>query len=186
MTSGCVLVGVTDISQPSDQLPGAIELPGIGVMVVPHNEGEWRGLIGVVPVVPIWEQPERPRGGFWVSVWLDPEGEDFTFDPRAVVLRVRDGAALAPSAFTRPRQANVERRSRWPPCAFPRGQSPEASAPISITQIACVDMRFDVDPPPPEQRFSVLVSGIRRAGQAHPSVEVSFQEGKRWEFGVLP
>jgi hypothetical protein len=183
VASGCALVSATDVSQSS----GPIELPGIGVTVVPHNEGGWHGLIGIVPIVPVWETPPaRSPGEFWISVRLDPEGEDFTFDPRAVALRVGDGAAMAPGAFSRPREAGDDPRLRTGSCARPGKPSLAPTAPISITQLACVDVRFDIDPPPPAQRFAVTVSGIRRAGQAYPTVEVSFHEGKRWQFGVLP
>jgi hypothetical protein len=47
-------------------------------------------------------------------------------------------------------------------------------------------VRFDIAPPLPAQPFTVTVSGILRAGQAWPTVAVSFTKGQVWEYSTAP
>jgi hypothetical protein len=196
IASGCSMVAVTDVSQAVSSpgsphrmnADGSIDLPGIGVAVVPHNKGELRGLVGVgpIPIVPYWESQSRGRNEFWVSVRLDPEGEDFVFDPRAVSLRLAGGEPLSPSAFAGPNPGSTDRRQGRPWCGDP-GRRPTAPiAPIPIAQVACFGVRFDVPPPPPAQPFTVTVSGILRAGQAWPAVTIGFAKGEVWGYGTAP
>ena len=107
VASGCSMVAVTDVSQAVSSpgsthrmnADGSIDLPGIGVAVVPHNKGDMRGLVGLgpIPIVPYWESQSPGRDEFWVSVRLDPEGEDFVFDPRAVSLRLAGASPSRPA-----------------------------------------------------------------------------------------
>jgi hypothetical protein len=151
VASGCSMVTVTDVSQALSS-PGSphrmnadssIDLPGIGVAVVPHNQGEMRGLVGLgpIPFAPYWESLDsRGRAAFWVSVRLDPEGEDFVFDPRAVSLRLAGGEpSLSARSRDRVRPASTAAGNDRPAVIpgdngrrrLPRSRSRSPSSPAS-------------------------------------------------------
>lgn len=194
--AGCFgAVLATDVSRPSREPgelypvnpDGSIALPGIVLAVIPKNSGAMGGLLGPVPLLPVWAgSPARPAGEFWISVQMDPEGEDFTFDPGGVALRLVAGEPLAPSAVSGPGpgswRSGAPVWSAWS-CGVQTDRARPLTGPIGVTQLSCVSVRFSVATPSTEHEFWVTVAGIARAGRTVPPVTVRFVRGKVWEAG---
>jgi|SRR6266850_1256959 len=202
LTQGCALLGVQAISRPALEAGGPHRMDDEGwvalararIAVAARNDRATAAFIGPAPFVPLPIFPlppsaletRRPEATFWVDVAIDPEGEDFVFDPADVRLNLGETADLRPVRMRGPASV-IRGAGRRHTSALCGGD--EAARPISdvaLTQLACVSLEFDMVPPAPDVPFTVSVRGLSDRGTPVEVPTVRFTKGHRATLDALP
>lgn len=206
--NGCAVLGYERFSNPSIEPEAGVTFGGNGVIGLPGMDLEAVAntydhspffLLGiVVPIIPFPSFLDRPQ--FEIDLILDPEGEDFTFDPGRVSVRVADGPAIPPTTFKHgPGAFDVEE----PPYAWSFHRSPEVSclnrfpyrdpapedlpisAPLPVTERSCFRLIFDRRAPSPREPLLLSIGGISKAGQPFPVPPIRFEKGWTMFYGLM-
>jgi len=165
---------------------GMFVLPGMKLQMESHNSDEpYAVLWYVVPLLPlpIGRISDHETPGFWVTLVLDPEGEDFSLDLRLVTLELK-GEKYFLSSFRGP----VGSYGGWrgvcdnPSTSPPRSVKTFFVKPLPVTEWSCFLMKFDSPAPPPEQTFIINVNGIFKAGKPFIVPPLQFQKNTGWRM----
>ena len=121
--------------------------PGLGVRITPRNRREATlsvlTVLAPLPPVPTWKSASCP---FTIEIMFLRADEGFMFDPRGVTLQIADGPTTRSSGFSGCTGKN------------------EMDAPFRVTQLACVLVQFDRQPPAPSEPFTLVIAGIEHHG----------------------
>ncbi|NJD67139.1 MAG: hypothetical protein C3F12_00510 [Candidatus Methylomirabilota bacterium] len=116
----------------------------------------------------------------------------FSFDPASVTLRTDDGKSYSPVGYLGPSRPPYEVwryyiawycGNDWP---SDEGSFQKPTGPIDFSRRSCFALKFDMNPPPPDQGFVLSIDGIKKAGADFPVPPIHFEMGTRWESESVP
>lgn len=188
---GCVAIGHGTYSWPTfvggseaddgKEYP-VLNLSGIAIRVVAHNDDSF-GLIGpVVPFIPIWEH----TGGspFWIGVHLNPEIKEFVFDPFQVGLALEGGQLLLPERFTGPFMSTEDDPTRFCSGIFDPEFHKSEHATFFVIGEMCFGIAFNIITPKPDAKFSVLIDGLEQKERSVSVPKITFGKKERGGWSI--
>jgi hypothetical protein len=192
-SGGCVGVGHVTLSWPTFVGEGrnygekdypTLHLSQINIQVLAHN-GDSLGFFGpVVPLVPVWEK--HSGGPFWVGILLDPQAEDFTFDPFKIILEVDGGQQLDPAGFTGPFMATKSNTRSFCSEAFDAKGWKTEPATFSAIGEMCFGIAYNIVTPKPDDKFLVFVEGLQKEERPVSVPKIQFEKKARWQWFFWP
>lgn len=207
LIQGCTALAHVEFSQPATVVEssfkfndkGILELPGLGLSVLPNNlkyTSSFAGpaLIVPLPVVPLGGSGDHgPEDRFRIMLKLDPREGSFSFDPGRVTLQIGE-TSLSPIGYSEPVVA-VEYKGhhlhqypeghRWI-CQANKSSFRKEKGPIPVQSKTCITLHFDTAPPAPDQRFTLLVGGIEKNRQPFAVPSIHFQKDTDWALMTFP
>jgi hypothetical protein len=200
LAQGCAAIQRWEISRPALERPtsaaidgeGYIGLPRLKVAVTSRNDRVIFAFAGPAIVVPLpiiplpgsLIDPPKREPPFWIDVAIDPEGEDFTFDPGKVRLHVNERAALAPTLTRGPAPVGdfPNHRRGKVICDLNRWGDSRVTVPIPVRERTCFSLRFEIVPPSADTSFVVSLDGLAKGGQPVALPQILFTKGRAWSF----
>lgn len=177
-----------------------IQVREVTVTVLPKNERVWLNILGIiVPFLPLpgnsnlsENYASRQKRGplFVMRLTINPQADNFTFDPKGVSLSLPSGAELNPSAFWGPQSREVNPLVGCSPFIYfdKKTRGPISTAEtidhLEIREETCFTFLFDTAPPSPDQEFSLSITGIRKGGQTFAMPPIHFQRHSGWYFSL--
>jgi hypothetical protein len=166
---------------------GMFTLTGLNFMVVPHNSDISYGVLWyVVPIAPLPGRSESEgTQTFTITLILDPEGEQFSFDLKQVVLEM-NGKKYSPSYFWGPVGRVYYQGGGWS-CNINRDSNSGLvknffTQPLPIPEWSCFSVKFDTPTPSPEESFIVYLNGVFRDKKPFPATPIHFRKNVGWQM----
>lgn len=163
---------------------GMFVLEGINLQIESHNsDASYAVLWYVVPLLPLpGRTSDHITPGFWVTLMLDPEGEDFSLDLRLITLEL-NGKKYIPFSFRGPvgSYGGWRRRCDDPSTSMLKSVK-TFDKPLPVTEWSCFLVKFDSPAPPPEQTFIINVNGISRDGKQFIVPPIHFERNTGWRM----
>lgn len=185
--AGCAAVRTVS-SEPSiknaNTKNGMFGLPGLNFQIEAHNsDASYAVLWYIVPLLPLpGRTSDHTTPSFWITLMLDPEGEEFSLDLRHITLDLR-GKKYIPSSYRGPVGSYGGWRSRCDDASNSKQKSVESSGrPIPVTEWSCFLVKFDVPAPSPDQTFVIYVNGILRDGKQFSVSPLHFERTTGWRM----
>jgi hypothetical protein len=174
-----------------------IQFRDVTLTVMPRNERMSLHIVGIsiIPFLPLpgnknlsENYASRQKRGplFVMRVTIDPQADNFTFDPMGVILSLPSGEELNPSAFWWPQSKRASPLVGCSPFLYFDKKTPgpiptaEAIDPFEIGEETCFTFVFDTAPPSPDEEFSLSVPGIKKRGQDLAIPPIRFQPHSGW------
>jgi hypothetical protein len=138
----------------SQREDGKFATAGMTVRVEAHNQvvgREWgAGVLFLVPLVAPAGYGWKEGRPFRIHVTFDTTGRDFTFDPGRVTLT---GETIRPMAPTDPAPGSRQ----------------------IVPELSAFDLSFDIEPPDPQQDFTLLLDGLAGGDMPVPPLRIRFK-----------
>lgn len=172
-----------DVGETGKTKEGTFTFPGINLMVVPHNSDIAYGLFWYV--VPLFPTPGRTTDHssqkFWITLVLDPEGEEFSLDLRRITLDL-NGEKYVPTSFKGPVGGAWRYGCNELSSLSPKSVNTYYERPQPVTDWSCISVKFDTSAPSPEQAFILNIDGVFRGGKPFPVPPLRFQKNLGWQM----
>lgn len=155
----------------------------LSVIVYPHNGDKALGImLFPIPGIPIPYTDLVDRKLFKLSIMFGESIDNWSnapphleFNPSKTVLKLANGQSLLPSGYSKPKNYNCmfhtgkvvrfyNDTDKW--IAIPEGHKKN-----------CIDLVYDVTPPPPKENFNITISGLRKGNQDVDVPTIHFEEG---------
>ncbi|MBX3344089.1 MAG: hypothetical protein KF806_02145 [Nitrospira sp.] len=188
---GCVAIGHGTYSWPTfvgesqkdeeTEYP-VVELPGIKIQVVPRNRDSFDFIGPLIPLIPVWQHEDGAK--FWIGVRLDPQAQEFVFDPFKVTVEIDGGKHLIPDGFTGPFIATKEHPKNF--CSESLEPKNEIIEHVTfrVTEETCFGIAYNIITPKPDINFEVLIGGLeQKEGPMNvPRIKFEKIERRGWSF----
>lgn len=182
------------IAGPYDNIQFALE--GIDISIHANNHQIAEVSMGPAVIVPLPLIPWPPGivdlfrlskeapPPLILEIRLDPEGEEFSFNPMRVTLE-QNKKKVSPGRFRGP-APGIRYGGRWPCRWRDKSQSPDDKGElIHLFQWTCFRLEFDI-PSSPTQDFILSISGLEKAGSRVDVPLVHFKKGVSWRIVTVP
>lgn len=188
---GCAAVGhgayswptfVGDSKEHSEQKYPVLDLSGIAIEVFAQNSDSF-GFIGpVVPLIPIWQHADGTP--FWIGVHLDPQAQEFAFDPFKVIVQMEGRQPLIPEGFTGPFMATKDNPRAVCAESFNPKILKSEHATFSVIGDMCFGIAYNILTPKPDEKFYVFVEGLEQNERSVTVPKIRFEKKERrgWSF----
>lgn len=179
---GCTAILTSDRSMmktPSSKDSITLVLDSVTIKVIPQN-GKVYGLVGpLLPIIPFWHSEAKDR--FWFLISVLPQNGEIIFDPTHITLETERGDTFLPVGFNGPLLSeDIVRNNSDPRKILLDEKNLNTSvSPFPISAEVLVGVIFETKTIDPEQRFTLVLKGLKRGGHPIEVPPLTFSK-ERW------
>jgi len=122
---------------------------------------------------------------FLVTLWLEPKGQELSFNPFGVILRTSNKDGIKPTGFwgATPNYEGcygyINNKLKRPPEVFNKGLVPK-----TLGTRNCFTLLFEIKPPSPANPFVLDIIGLSKGAQTISVRPITFVKHSGWDYST--